>query len=126
MSFEHSDLGALIDSLKAFFLTAAQPPPGSTHANDAKTIARWRDAVWTDAFAAIENAEAGRSWWELEDEPSDSPAYVALLRNVFSLGAKRNWLAAVALGRRAQTSPSGREMTSMTQRDDIRLLRRNS
>ena len=34
-----------------------------------------------------------------------------------------DWLAAVALGRRAQTSPSGREMMP---RDDIRLLRRNS
>ena len=98
-----------------------EPPPSpvsSPRPSDATQHAAAAAAAAAGAWPGAEAPSAAAS--DMSESP-ETPAHPPhpLPRRLL------DWLAAVALGRRAQTSP-GREMTSMTQRDDIRLLRRNS
>jgi len=84
------DLASTLDGCRAF--VAAVDAFGSSSSSHE----RWKDSL-AIAHAAIEHT-SGRSWWELEDETCDSPAYLDLVARVITLGAKRNWLASAAHG----------------------------
>ena len=81
----------LLHALRSFVAAADSPPGGGE-----PTVA-WIDA-WSGARKAIEQTEREHEWYELEDEGVDSPVYLRLVRDVLTLGGKRNWLLAHARG----------------------------